>query len=394
MNKRYSMLQAVLFVTMFTSSVVLIEPSPYDLLMMFFLSIILLSVHLKLNRTITLPIILSLFFLLANIVSMFIVKHPTSTIMYFIITCYLVMTFVLLISFFQKAKAGTAHVILVGYYCAAIIATVIGVLAYFDLLPSSNLFLMFGRVKSTFKDPNVFGPFLIIPALYALSLSETVRKKEGSRVLHFLLFILLTIGIIISFSRAAWGSFVISLFLYLLMTKRAMVVARLRTILFIIILMLPVIAVLVQSPAIEELLSSRLTIKKYDSDRFGTQKEAFYQGFSNLLGLGPGQSEREFQYSPHSLYARVFTENGVVGILTIISIVLISVWQSIKNYRQSDYLESPIYAIVFSSLIGLAFNSFFIDTLHWRHFWILLAIAWLPFTPSNEEGTFDKGEKY
>lgn len=388
MGKRYSMLQIVLFITMFTSSVVLLEPSPYDLFMMLFLSIILLSTHLKLNKTITFPIILCLLFLLANATSMFFVQYPTTAIFYFIITCYLVVTFIILIGFLQIAKAGTVHVILGGYYCAALIATVIGMLAYFYLLPSSDLFLMFGRVKSTFKDPNVFGPFLVIPALFALSLSEAVGKKASSRIIHFLLFILLTIGIIISFSRAAWGNFSISLFLYILLAKKEFLAARLRTILFIVVLAIPVVMVLIQSPAIEDLLSSRLTIKQYDSDRFGTQKEAFNHGFSNLLGMGPGQSEMVFQYSPHSLYARVFTENGVIGLLAILSIILLSIWQSYKNYRHSGYLESPIYAIIFSSLVGLAFNSFFIDTLHWRHFWIVLALAWSPFKmeKQSEEG--------
>lgn len=384
MGKRYTMVQILLFFTMLTSSVVLLEPSPYDLFMIIFLSILLLSLHLKLNKTILFPIIFSLLFLLTNAISMFFVQYPTTTILYFVITCYLVLTFILLIGFFQKTKAGTAHVILVGYYYAALIATIIGLLAYFSLLQSSDLFLMFGRVKSTFKDPNVFGPFLVIPALYALSLSESVRKKTGGKILHFLLFILLTIGIIISFSRAAWGNFSISFFLYILMAKKEIFVARLRTILFIVVLAVPVVMVLIQSPAIEDLLSSRLTIKKYDSDRFGTQKEAFTHGFSNLLGMGPGQSEMEFQYSPHSLYARVFTENGVVGLVSILSIIFLSIWRSYKNYRHSNYLESPIYAIIFSSLVGLSFNSFFIDTLHWRHFWIVLALAWLPIKTETQ----------
>ncbi len=37
-----------------------------------------------------------------------------------------------------------------------------------------------------------------------------------------------------------------------------------------------------------------------------------------------------------------------------------------------------LYFVIFASLIGLAFNSFFVDTLHWRHFWLLLALAWVP----------------
>ncbi len=39
-----------------------------------------------------------------------------------------------------------------------------------------------------------------------------------------------------------------------------------------------------------------------------------------------------------------------------------------------------------SSLFGVLLNSFVIDTLHWRHFWLLLALPWVPLGgPSHED---------
>lgn len=370
--------QIYLFIIMLTSSIVFFEPSPYDLFMTIFLLLIFVAAAWSLNKTVILPIIMSLIFLMMNLISMFFVQNVFSAISYFMITCYLVSTFILLVTYSQKLKVPITNILFVGYYCSAIIATVIGVLAYFHLLPDSDRFLMFGRVKSTFKDPNVFGPYLVFPALYALHLTERRKNAPVGKLIHMTGFLLLMIGIIISFSRAAWGNFAISLFFYLLLIKKEMIIVRLKTIVFLFILVIPIIFFLIQSPAIEELLSTRLTIKNYDSDRFDTQKEAFNIGLANLLGMGPGQSDNEFQYSTHSLYARVFTENGLIGFLSIITIILLSIRRVYLNFRLQNLVEYAGSAIIFSALIGLVFNSFFIDTLHWRHFWIILAFAWFP----------------
>ena len=50
-----------------------------------------------------------------------------------------------------------------GYILAALIATAAGYLGFFHLIPRADIFLDNDRVSATFKDPNVYGPFLIFP---------------------------------------------------------------------------------------------------------------------------------------------------------------------------------------------------------------------------------------
>ncbi len=51
------------------------------------------------------------------------------------------------------------------YLLAALLATVAGYIGFFHLLPGADIFLDGVRVSATFKDPNVYGPFLIFPLL-------------------------------------------------------------------------------------------------------------------------------------------------------------------------------------------------------------------------------------
>ena len=51
------------------------------------------------------------------------------------------------------------------YILAALLATAAGYLGFFHLVPGSQIFLDNDRVSATFKDPNVYGPFLIFPLL-------------------------------------------------------------------------------------------------------------------------------------------------------------------------------------------------------------------------------------
>ena len=149
---------------------------------------------------------------------------------------------------------------------------------------------------------------------------------------------------------------------------------------------IPLLFWLAQSPFVVELFQSRLSMQGYDESRFERQKEAFLTGLTNPFGIGPGQSESTFQIAPHSLYARIITENGILSILLFIFFLLLSIHRAYQSYKQSIGESAIYFLLICASLIGLTFNSIFVDTLHWRHFWLLLALAWCAPLKRGDDG--------
>ncbi|QUW23295.1 hypothetical protein JSQ81_07100 [Sporosarcina sp. Marseille-Q4063] len=387
LNNQHKWIYIYLFFTMCIGSFVLVEPSPSDLFMILLIIGCLFYGFYTVNEETVFPLIVLSLFLISNLISLFFVREPFTAVRYSGITFYLAFSWVCFVSLGHHFKFSLLQIVSKGYLISAVFAVLIGIAAYFNHLPMSDDFLMFGRVKSTFKDPNVFGPFLVMPALLAISLVEHDGLKVRDKILSFSIFLLLLTGIILSFSRAAWGNFALSFFLYVIIVKREFLMKRIKTIFILLLIGLPCLIYFIQTPIVEDLFSSRLMIKSYDSDRFTTQKEAIETGFINPLGIGPGHSELVFQYAPHSLYARLFTENGLIGILSFTIFFIYSTWKSFTNYWRSRGGYSVLFIVIFASLCGLAFNSFFIDTLHWRHLWIILALAYFPvFNDEKQTG--------
>ena len=68
--------------------------------------------------------------------------------------------------------------LLKGYLAVAVAVSVFGILTYFRLLPDSDTFIFASRSRSTFKDPNVLGAFLVLPTLLALQRTMTGRLRD------------------------------------------------------------------------------------------------------------------------------------------------------------------------------------------------------------------------
>ncbi|MGL5733964.1 MAG: hypothetical protein ACRCYS_03775, partial [Beijerinckiaceae bacterium] len=100
---------------------------------------------------------------------------------------------------------------------SALIACVIGLAGYFDVAGLGPYFRVHeGRASATFRDPNVFGSFLILPAIYLLQ-DLIVGEKRGLlwRTSAFLLVVLL---IFLSFSRGSWIAFAGAVVFLIMMT--------------------------------------------------------------------------------------------------------------------------------------------------------------------------------
>lgn len=384
-DNRGKWLSCLLFLTMAMSSFVFIEPSPYDLFIILIMVIGFIFSIYNFTKEMIFPLLILYLFLISNLLSLFFIKEIGSSIFFTSITFYLAFTWIGLIGMSELIKPLYLQRILQGFLFSALISAVIGILAYFHLLSSSDFFLLYGRAKALFKDPNVFGPFLVMPALFSIRMAELKDTTIKMRIFYNITFLILSAGIVLSFSRAAWGNFAISLLIFLFLFKVNFLRSRIHTIIFIVLLGIPGILYFIQTPMVEDLLVSRLSYQSYDINRFGTQHAAFEKGLSNPFGIGAGQSDEVFQYSPHSLYVRIFIENGVLGLISFVVFFILSVIKSYQSYRYTKGESSGLFLVIFASLVGIAFNSFFIDTLHWRHLWVLLAFAWFPALENKDK---------
>ena len=193
-------------------------------------------------------------------------------------------------------------------------------------------------------------------------------------------FFLLSGGILLSFSRAAWGQYVLSLLFYFIFI-RLKSFRRIGIILLLITIGLPLLAFIIITTNSYDLFSNRLGLQHYDETRFSNQGNAFHYLTQHPLGMGPGQSERLLTISTHSLYVRILYENGIFSLIAFLLFYLTCLSRSITLQFNADETIHGYFVIISASLIGLLFNSFFIDTIHWRHMWLLLA---LPFMNGKE----------
>jgi O-antigen ligase len=132
-------------------------------------------------------------------------------------------------------------------------------------------------------------------------------------------------------------------------------------------------------PQVGEVVAYRTELQDYDLDRFATQTAALQLGFSNPLGVGPAQSFALLDYATHNLYLRIFSENGVLGFLSLAAFLLLTLLRSlVLSFRAGKASQRAMFALITAAICGTLLNSFTIDTLHWRHFWMLLALAWMP----------------
>ncbi len=366
----------LLFFSVLLSSFVMIEPAPYDFLMMLSMCLFFIFSKYRLTDGTGIAVIALLMLAASNFVPMYLAKDMGAALKYCLVTLYLMLSWFVIVGIAPGYRTRLIRVVLNAYVLSALISVLIGILAFFHLLPGSDLFFYFGRVKSFFKDANVFGPYVVIPAVYALYLFEHGFGKK--KVLSFLLFVVLCIGVLLSFSRAAWGNLFLTAGLYLILTRDFSLKKRANFLLLLAVIALPLFLYLIQTPFVDELFSGRLSFQGYDNERFSNQFEALQLGLNHPLGIGPGQSEEYLQLSAHSLYLRLFAENGITGFLAFLAFYALSLMKAYNHSKRMTGHMKRYYTLIFAGLIGLLFNSFFVDTLHWRHFWFLLALAWVP----------------
>jgi len=376
-SKPVAMLLALLLAL---SSLVFIEPAPYDLLaIIFFVS--LLAAGMRLPREIHTAVVLLGVFVLGNLVAALLVPEPTAALRSLSIRIYMVVIWLFIVGVVSMHPKRMMAALWAGYIIAAVVATIWGALEYFGYI-QNDLWQGGLRAKGPFKDPNVFGPFLVPAAIY--SLSRLATPGAAAKFLFTGLFFVLAFGILVSFSRGAWINFASALSLYAVFALWAAPSLRARLqwlgagVLFLVLIVGLLGAAISQKTIGERFFQRAVLTQKYDvasGGRFQSQQKALIRIAGDPIGIGPGRSHGEFGLEPHNLYLHVAVEGGWLAAFGWLGFLGLTFYRSLPLFQAPRHIRYEFF-VVFSSLAGLLAQSLFIDSTHWRHLWLLLGIVW------------------
>jgi O-antigen ligase len=355
--------------------VVLFEPAPTDLVFFVVIAVALVTGRFDIRRVPAAVVGIIGTFLALNLVSAVEVVDVERALIFFATTLY-VAVFGLWVAGWVASRRR-ARIAAGGYLVAAVIAASLGLLALFLPVPGRDLIVAEGRVVALFKDPNVFGAFVIPAAL--ILVEETLRPRlfQFRGVLKGLLLLVLALGVLFSYSRGAWANLAVGLAMLLLVLALRRGGGRKVVLALLLVLVAGVlVAGAVSVSGSGDFLAERARVQSYDADRLGAWLAGLEPAQRYPFGVGPGQFEALASISAHSTYVRVLAEQGLPGLIAFSALMIFTLGAALGNAVAGRDTYGIGSAALFAAWCGLIVNSFVIDTLHWRHLWVVAALIW------------------
>ena len=376
--------RALMWLTVAMSGVVLLEPAPADLLMLGLILLLPVAGLVAFEPALTMLLGMLLVVAAAALIGAASAFEVELAVAHTAITLYLYVGAIIVAAFIAKRPGPHARLVLDAYLCAAIIAAVAGVVGYFDLLPGAReMTTRYGRATALFKDPNVFGPFLVLAMLYAVSRLVTGSKHGAALLIAALP--LLGLGILLSFSRGAWLCAGVSLATYLALQFLTAPIKQTRVKLMKLAPLgaLGFAALLVGSLQLDEvadLFTERAALTQdYDEGpegRFGGQQKAAGLALEYFFGIGAQQFAPYFHHEePHNTYLALFLNAGWLGGGIFLAIIASTVIYGLRHACRRPAQHS-IFLAAYAAFVGHVVEAALIDIDHWRHFYLLLAVVW------------------
>lgn len=371
---------AAVFLGIFLSGFVISEPAPYELYMAGLIAIWALF-GLRISRA-ALPLLVLLVTMnIGGMIAMTQMSDLANTPLYLSVSLFLAFTAVFFASV-TAVQPGLYRLIFFAYVVSAVITSLLGIAGYFHAFPGAEMFTKYDRAAGAFQDPNVFGPFLVLPGIYLLYLLLTGPIPRMPLLAVPLLII--TAGIFFSFSRGAWGMFAVSAILLTgcLFLQSASGMFRLRVVVMTIAaLSLLVIAVIVilQLPGVAEMFSNRAHLEQsYDTARLGRFARyaiGFQMALEHPFGIGPLVFGTIFGEDTHDIWLKMLMDYGWLGFVSFLTLVA---WTIAAGFRilLRDRPWQPYLLCAYVAFIGNIGLGTFIDIDHWRHVYLLLGLIW------------------
>jgi hypothetical protein len=369
----------------FAGSVVITEPSPYELSFFLVLGAALFAGSFAFHRS-----TLGLLVLWGSLIPFALIAafQPKFTaipdaLQFQVVTIFLLFTSFWVANYVAEAPQKRMRLIVAAYILTATLSALLGTAGYLGLIPHGHdLLTRYDSAKALFNDPNVYGPFLILPACYALQ--RVLLDQPRRAAIAGIAFMILGIGVFASFSRAAWAHLIAScLAVYLLCffgVANAREKVRMLILAMLGVLMIAVALVgLLSIPSVQQLFDVRASAQTYDegeTGRFGRQGYAFELALQNPFGIGPLEFRNlRIREEPHDSYVNVLHVYGWGGGLVFYLFIGITIWRGISFVARRSPNRLLLIPLI-SVFVPLCVEAAIIDLDHWRHFYLVGGLIW------------------
>lgn len=371
----------LLALLIFFASAALFEPSPYEfiapLAILFWLALgIRLSVHVMFM------VGTLLLYNLGGFIALIPYFDEPDSVIFMLQSAYLAITAIFFAMVFAERTTRRMELGLKAYAASCVFAATLGILGYFDIGGTKDIFATWGRAAGPFKDPNVFGSFLTLGALYLMQNLILGRARFWLFTLAMLGIILL--GILLSGSRGSWGGTIVVTLMMVGFafftsgsgaTRRRILIAGLVAMGFVAAAITAALSV----QEIRDMFEQRASVtQEYDegeTGRFGNQLRSIPMLIEEPNGFGPLRFRKYFNLDPHNSYVGGFASYGWLGGFSFILLVIGTCWVGFRLcLRPSPYQRHA--QVAFPGLFMFFLQAVQIDIDHWRHVYLMLGMVW------------------
>lgn len=372
---------AIIAVWIFCASVQFTEPSPYEFVFLLALGYWAI-VGIRFSRALIVPVILLILYNLGGFFSLIPYFNEPDPVMFMIQSAYLAVTALLFMCVFGTNTEHRVELALKAYTASCLFAASLGIIGYFDFGGTRAAFATYGRASGPFQDPNVYGSFIILGALYLMH--NVLLGRARSMILSLAGALVILVGVLLSGSRGSWGATILSTIMMVGFTFMASHSAAFRRRVIIIgftTIGIAIVAILfaLSFQEVRDLFELRAAVTQdYDegpTGRFGQQMRSIPMLIEMPNGMGPLRFRLFNEYDPHSSYINAFASYGWLGGFSFLLLVGSSIYVGIRLCVKTSPVRRQAQ-VAFPALLMFFLQGFQIDIDHWRHVYILLGIVW------------------
>lgn len=371
---------ALVALGVFLSGFVMREPAPYELFIAVLMTLWAIF-GMRISRQVAPLLVLLIVFNIGGMVSLLTMATLEDAPLYIAVSLFLGLSAVFFAAIVE-ADWRRLRLIFRAYLGAALVTAGLGILGYFDMIPGGEAYTRYGRAMGAFQDPNVFGPFLVLPALYLLH--GVLTGSAGGLAARLPALAVLTLGIFLSFSRAAWGLYVltVAMLVLALLLERPSGRFRLRVMAMALAGLAVLTIVLIgalQIPEVAELFRLRAQlVQDYDAGAYGRFQRhliGFAMALTHPFGIGPLVFGQVLGEDTHNIWLKALLDYGWLGFFAW---MVLTVWTLVLGFRLLLRARpwQPYLLIAYIVFIGHLVIGNVIDIDHWRHFYLVTGLIW------------------